>query len=435
MDTLMGESLIVDNQQRCFMTQLEKLLNYVKQSSEGDELTATVFRLAADSAMLKSYQRKEALAEIENAPTSNAPEQKKKAVSTTLQFKMKEIAKMSKTFKKEFIANGLVAHVIKRESGKRGFFYEIRYRRNGYNIAVSHKDLQRAKEKFIEATHMMIGTPNTNAQGRRTFGYLLSEMIKVKKGTIEPRTLEMYESNSRRFIPKHIMQMQINQIQVGDIADLMKDLTPRLYEELRTIFNQTFKYAIASGVMLHNPIALIPYKKAERENRESLTTEQVEKFLQNIKRPEFDKVRQVAYILYFFGLRPCEVDKDARFEGDFLICRNRKRKNKKVAYKKIPIPNQAHGLIDFSAPIVPKLSQRIWCKHIKEAINGKASNGDELTAYNLRHTFASICGDYVSAQIVAMWMGDNPEELVEKVYIHHSDDKMRAEMDKVVFVC
>lgn len=117
------------------MTQLEKLLNYVKQSSEGDELTATVFRLAADSAMLKSYQRKEALAEIEYAPTSNAPGQKKKAVSTTLQFTMKEIAKMSKTFKKEFIANGLVAHVIKRESGKRGYFYEIRYRRNGYNSA------------------------------------------------------------------------------------------------------------------------------------------------------------------------------------------------------------------------------------------------------------------------------------------------------------
>ena len=62
MGTLMGELLTVDNQQRRFMTQLEKLLNYVKQSSEGDELPATVFRLAADSAMLKSYQRKEALA-------------------------------------------------------------------------------------------------------------------------------------------------------------------------------------------------------------------------------------------------------------------------------------------------------------------------------------------------------------------------------------
>ena len=154
MDTLMGESLTVDNQPRRFMTQLEKLLNYVKQSSEDDELTATVFRLAADSAMLKSYQRKEALAEIENAPTSNAPRQKQKAVSTKLQFKMKEIAKLSKTFKKEFIANGLVAHVIKRESGKRGFFYEIRYRRNGYNICRIAQRLATSKRKVYRGdTH------------------------------------------------------------------------------------------------------------------------------------------------------------------------------------------------------------------------------------------------------------------------------------------
>lgn len=74
----MGESLTVDNQQRRCMTQLEKLLNYVKQSSEGDELTATVFQLAADSAALKAYQRKEALAEIEYAPTSNALGRRKK---------------------------------------------------------------------------------------------------------------------------------------------------------------------------------------------------------------------------------------------------------------------------------------------------------------------------------------------------------------------
>ena len=46
---------------------------------------------------------------------------------------------MPKTFKKEFIANGAVAHVIKRPSGKHTFIYEIRYRRNGYNISASAK--------------------------------------------------------------------------------------------------------------------------------------------------------------------------------------------------------------------------------------------------------------------------------------------------------
>lgn len=371
--------------------------------------------------------------EMEKASESSVPKQKKKSLSMSIKFSQKEIESMSKTFKKEFIAGGLSAHVIKRESGKNGFYYEIRYRRNGYNITASHKDLQRAKEKFIEATHMIIGAPNTNLKERRKFGYLLGEMIKVKKETVERRTLETYQSVSRRYIPNFIMQMQISEIQVGDVSDLMKDVSPRTYEDLRTVFNQTFKYAIASGVILHNPIALIPYKAAERENRESLTTEQIKRFLSNIKYPKYDKVRQVAYMLYFFGLRPCEIDKDARFEEDFLICRNRKRKNKKIAYKKIPIPNQARGLIDFSAPIVPKLSQRIWCRHIKEAISGKASTGEDLTAYNLRHTFASICAGYVSPQTVAIWMGDSPEELVEKVYIHHTDERMQAEMNKVIF--
>lgn len=334
---------------------------------------------------------------------------------------------MAKSFKKEFIANGLVAHVIKRASGKNGFYYEIRYRRNGYNITVSHTDLKKAKEKFIAATNG-IGTPQAQLKERRRFGYLLSEMIKVKTETVKWRTIETYKSDSRRFIPESMKIMSIDEIQVGDISDLLKHVTPRLYEELRTIFNQTFKYAIASGVILHNPIALIPYRAAERENRDSLTTEQIKNFLQNIKRPEFDKVRQVAYILYFFGLRPCEVDKEARFEGDFLVCRNRKRKHGKVAYKKIPIPNQARGFIDFTAPILPKLTQRTWGKKIKKAL------GDEnLTCYNLRHTFASTCATYASSKFVALWMGDSPEELVEKVYVHYPDSLMRAEMDKVVF--
>ena len=86
------------------------------------------------------------------------------------------------------------------------------------------------------------------------------------------------------------------------------------------------------------------------------------------------------------------------------------------------------------------------CPEVKHAGQKKKSESTTLQftmkeiakmskTINLRHTFASICGDYVAPQIVAMWVGDSPEELVEKVYIHHSDDKMRAEMNKVVFMC
>ena len=75
--------------------------------------------------------------------------QKEKSISATLKFNRQEISKMSKTFKKEFIANGLAAHIIKRPSGKRGVYYEIRYRRNGYDLYGAATDLAEAKKRFL----------------------------------------------------------------------------------------------------------------------------------------------------------------------------------------------------------------------------------------------------------------------------------------------
>ncbi len=82
----------------------------------------------------------------------NVQKNKMTAVSTVIQFTPKEITKMAKTFKKEFIANGLAAHVLKRTKRKNAISFEIRYRRNGYNIHVTASTLEAAKEKFVTAT-------------------------------------------------------------------------------------------------------------------------------------------------------------------------------------------------------------------------------------------------------------------------------------------
>ena len=89
--------------------------------------------------------------EMEKASESSVPRQKKKSLSMSIKFSQKEIDKMATTFKKEFIANGLTAHVIKRQSGKNGFYYEIRYRRNGYNLRAASTDLKVAKAEFVKA--------------------------------------------------------------------------------------------------------------------------------------------------------------------------------------------------------------------------------------------------------------------------------------------
>lgn len=352
----------------------------------------------------------------------------KKTSSAKIKFTKKEIDSMSKTFKREFIANGMAAHIIERPSGKHGSFYEIRYRRNGYDIAVSNKELKTAKAMFIEATQNL-PPPESLAKNKFSFGSIADEWLRYKHGKVAEDTWKGYESQIRRFIPQKVRDKPIKSIRTSDIDEIMNALdTPRKYEDMRTIFNSIFKYAKASGIVTYNPVEMIPFKRAERENRDRLTDEQIKTFLNNLKTPAFDKTRNFAYAMYFFGLRPCEIDDEAHFENSFLICRNRKRKNGKKAYKKIPIPRQAQNLFDFNSPLKSPLSYDRTLDIMKKALP------EGVIPYQLRHTFASICDETVKREVVELWMGDSPERLVGKTYVHYSDEFMRKEMDKVNFV-
>ena len=50
------------------------------------------------------------------------------------------------------------------------------------------------------------------------------------------------------------------------------------------------------------------------------------------------------------------------------------------------------------------------------------------TSYCLRHTFATICQQYVRPDIVDIWMGDSPTRLVGRVYTHFPDNFMLENM-------
>ena len=155
---------------------------------------------------------------------------------------------------------------------------------------------------------------------------------------------------------------------------------------------------------------LIPFKKAERNNRRALTNDELKKLFERLNLPEFKDYKQTFLILLFFGLRPCELA-DARFEEDFLIAKNAKRKGGKIEYKKIPICNQARELLDLSAPI-----KALHRTDVLNRIFKRIMNDDDVTQYYLRHTFATVCQQYVRPDIVDIWMGDSSERLVGRVY-------------------
>ncbi len=360
--------------------------------------------------------------------TFNEPENgKSKSISSIIKFTQQEIKNMSTTFKKVFIANGLAAHVIKKPSGKSSFKYEIRYRANGYSIIACSTDLRKAKEKFLAKT-----MPNeiekyrvVNIKQKDSLEEIFDEWYMVKEGTITDKALQTYNSKFQK-LPEKLRKTGISKIRTNDLMQIMKEASPRQYEELRTIFNSLFKYAIASGVVSHNPVALIPFKRAERQVRESLSTQEILTFLQRITLPKYERIKQGLYILYFFGLRPCELDEETHREGNFLITRNRKRKNGKIEYKKIPIPKEAEPLIDWNKPLTFQLSPKPREAWVKEILDGK-------TAYNLRHTFSSICQQYVRQEIVDIWIGDSSTRLIGKHYTHFPDEFMESQMNLVKF--
>lgn len=110
---------------------------------------------------------------------------------------------------------------------------------------------------------------------------------------------------------------------------------------------------------------MIKFKRTERKNRKSLILTEIYHFSEYIVRPEFAPIRQGAYIL-FFGTRPCEIDEETHRESDCLVVRNRKRKNGKTEYKKIPIPEQAQRFIDRKKPLTFQCSFYTQNKLFKE---------------------------------------------------------------------
>ena len=229
-------------------------------------------------------------------------------------------------------------------------------------------------------------------------------------------------------MPESLRKQPISSIRTGDLDKVMKNVKPRKYEELRSLFNGIFKYAIASGIVTNNPVSLIQFKRAERQSRDAFSEQEISAFLTNLKLPEFEPIRQGAYLLYFFGLRPCEIDEETHRDGDFLITRNRKRKNGKIEYKKIPIPKQSHDFVDWDKPLIFNCT-RITRDRLFKKLFGENSK----TAYCLRHTFCTTCQQYVRQEIVDIWMGDSPQRLIGQVYTHFSDKFMLEQMNMVIF--
>ncbi len=294
-----------------------------------DEMAMAVLKAAADSISMDKLK----------ALTSVPEHDSKLTDSTALKFSDKEISKMPKTFRKEFRTQGCTCHVRKRKSGVDTWNYEIRYRRNGYNIAASANNLEAAKQKFIEKlNHVeMYGQDKTDAVPKSFTGFAEYFFETYYKRKVAPETFK----NAMNRYNNHL-KIRFKDTPIKNITPYMcQTLIDSLFEkgknktadEIFCMLNQIFNMAIKHGLISSNPIELVFRKSYERSHGTALTKEEEQKLLSDTAGTPYQLMFAVAL---YTGLRPNEYE-TAKIEGAFIRSVNSKRKGSKTEYKKIPI--------------------------------------------------------------------------------------------------
>ena len=291
------------------LTNILKTIRAIPESS--DEMAMAVLKAAADSISLDKLK---SLTDSSNNTSKQLTE------SSEVLFSEKEIMKMPKTFRKEFRVQGCTARVRKRESGKHTWNYEIRYRRNGYNVAASANKLDEAKTKFIEKLKVAdvenkIGTKIPTNFHEFTQYYFEN----FRKRKVSAKTLYSDKNRYKLHIQPVLGAMEIRKIMPAHCQSIIDKLTDAQHfkaaQDTYSLMNVIFKMAIAHGIIDRNPLAVIMFIPHEREHGKALTSEEEQKLLTSLEGSPYQLMFAIAL---YTGLRPNEY-KTAKLDGEFIV--------------------------------------------------------------------------------------------------------------------
>ena len=347
-----------------------------------------------------------------------------------LQFSMKEIVDMPRL--KDF--------KIRMMKGK---YYEIRFRRYGYDVSFSSKDFETAKRKAfawlstfesqIQANYNFTVLSKSESEKFSANKYITFKMFadeyiyKIKKNRVKESTFRTYKVNYENYILPVYGNMRLNDIKpylIQSHLDKINKKTPRACEDVKLLLNNIFDYAVNNGLLERNPIKAVYIPKHERKNGQAFTPEQEKAFVTQIKGSKYEN-----YFLkmLYSGVRPSEVlNITEDIEHNTLTIKNSKLKSyQKEKYRTVPIFPKYASTLD--CPIKGKVSVDHLGKEFKKFC-------PENTLKDLRHTFttrARECG--IDNELVAVWTGHSLGNITASVYTHFSMEHQQKQAKKLVY--
>lgn len=352
-----------------------------------------------------------------------------KAKSAFLQFTEKEIKKMPKQFRPIFRTGKVRAHIRKTNYNS----YQIRVMINGQRITATNKNLQEAKQMFLERLY----NPDKWAKKQRKRkdnillgDYALKWLDVAKKPYIKENTYKEYLKSIKLDILPKFGTKKLQSISAFEIQEHINIYTlqgkNRTAKKIYQLMNALFEYALADGIIERSPTKKVIIGNYEQSHGTALTRQEEKQIIDDLLAMPTSRYRQALAFIMYTGLRRSELA-STQISGEWItVVTAKQRKGKKEKARRIPV-----------SPMLKKVLPMIDIDLIKQ------TNPNKLTCafkdlypkhhlHELRHTFITRCQECgIAREIVSIWAGHSTDKTITNTVYTHLDQNLDLQLNEI----
>lgn len=351
-----------------------------------------------------------------------------------IQFPQKLNSEVKTRAEEPFYSKEEIERMPKLKDGRfrktRDGLWQVRYRRDGYDIQFTSKDRKKVVDNFREWVKNANGSKKAILPKKpQNFAEFAERYFsEVKRANVGAGTYE----TQLRCLQTHILPKvgkatlrQISPLKCQEILNgILAEGKGRTAETVKFILNEVFRAAVGEKLLADNPMQFVKIPKHQRQNGTALSLEEIREFLAACESSPYRK--QFAVFLYT-GIRRNELHGATIDEYFITVPCGKCRKGQKQQFRKIPIAPELRKYLPLS-------SEDLAVKN--DVLTGnfkKLCPAHHL--YDLRHTFTTRAIESgITKPLVDVWTGhkDN-RDMTASVYTHFTDEFQLREIEKLDF--
>lgn len=307
-------------------------------------------------------------------------------------------------------------------------YYQVRYRKDGYNIQFTSKDLNVVKLKFREWVKSLndekiVRLPK-KPQNLKEFAEKYFEQ--VKRFNVAPYTYNLLHRRLVAYIFPTLGDLPIKSITPLKCQSLLNGILAdgkgRTAEDVKIILGEVFRAAVGEKLITDNPMLFVKIPKHQRQNGQALSKQEIAEFIEACKNSPYQKL----FMLYLYtGIRRNELHGAVIDDYFITVACGKCRTGHKQQYRKIPLAPKLRQYLPISSEEL-ETENDVVTKNFK-----KLCPSHHL--YDLRHTFTTRAQESgINKTLVDVWTGhkDN-RDMTASVYTHFSDEFQLSEIAKL----